>query len=140
MRRFKLDCDTVGFVARGEKRTNTIKIRISRLAVVLATANAQSITAANLGTRQGSPLGPIRHTTTCTMHASFGDDLHLLHRKCLLKELGSPIVNPNNFYVAVGCHLWNTYRFAASSELVNLTFDSSQLSFCSLSLLTKCLL
>jgi hypothetical protein len=106
MRRFKLDCDTVGFVARGEKRTNTIKIRISRLAVVLATANAQSITAANLGTRQGSPLGPIRH----------------------------------NFYVAVGCHLWNTYRFAASSELVNLTFDSSQLSFCSLSLLTKCLL
>jgi hypothetical protein len=133
MRRFKLDCDAVGFVARGEKRTNTIKIRISRLAVVLATANAQSITAANLGTRQGSPLGPIRHNTVTHY-------MHLLHRKCLLKELGSPIVNPNNFYVAVGCHLWNTYRFAASSELVNLTFDSSQLSFCSLSLLIKCLL
>jgi hypothetical protein len=33
--------------------------------------------------------------------------------------------------LAVGCDLWCTYRFAASSEFVNLTFDSSYLSQCS---------
>jgi hypothetical protein len=33
----------------------------------------------------------------------------------------------NVSYIVVGCGLWYTYNFAASSGLVNLTFDSLQL-------------